>query len=80
MGSSVLIYSVSTSFIRYLYGTFMHGVLSSCIIEWDQADYDKFLTANRGELVNAGVMLAASIHEANLSAMYIVFIWVMIDT
>ena len=37
-----------------LYGTFM-GSLSSCIFEWDQADYDKLLSAKKGELVAAGV-------------------------
>lgn len=37
-----------------LYGTFM-GSLSSCIFEWDQADYDQLVSAKRGELVNAGV-------------------------
>lgn len=37
-----------------LYGTFM-GSLPPCIFEWDEADYDKLLSAKRGELVNAGV-------------------------
>ena len=31
------------------------GYLSSCISEWDQADHDKLLSVQRGELVNAGV-------------------------
>ena len=37
-----------------LYGTFM-GSLSSCIFEWDEADFNKLMSAKRGELINAGV-------------------------
>lgn len=37
-----------------LYGTFMSR-LSTCLFEWDEADYQLLAKAKRGELIRAGV-------------------------
>ena len=37
-----------------LYRKFM-GLLSSCIFEWDEADYNRLMSAKREELIGAGV-------------------------
>ena len=37
-----------------LYGSFMRS-LSSCIFEWDEADYNQLMSAKRGELIMVGV-------------------------
>ena len=31
------------------------GSLSTCIFEWDEADFSKLMSAKRGELINAGI-------------------------
>ena len=37
-----------------LYGKFI-GSFSSCIFEWDEADYNRLMSAKREELIGAGV-------------------------
>ena len=43
-----------SSEIHPLYGTFMSS-LSTCLFEWDEADYKLLAKAKRGELIQAGV-------------------------
>ena len=31
------------------------GSLSACIFEWEEADFNKLMSAKRGELINAGI-------------------------